>query len=297
MAPIGGALYDGNSKLWAGPLGVVKLGFRGYDLGKTSAETTLKPEQNIKDIHYQQDGTVASDHVRTGIDYILTATFSEIKTGLIVEMQKGITSVKGVNDSGKIGRSLYQSMRDTEAGVLKTVAVDENGVPSALDEDTEMFYTAIPIVNDNLVQWEADTQRNMQIQFRIKFNLTEEAFGYWGDPTAEGLTAAVWPDVLKPFVLSAEAISATEIEVTFNEDIALQGGTPVDGVVADVDGAMKLGVSVGVATSVLTCTFAAASFASGDVIAITLSDIVVEDTDGTPNTFDGGTFAVTNSVP
>ena len=71
MAKIGGTLFTGNSKLWEGPLGVIQMGFKGYDLGKTGADTTLTPDQDIKDIMYQQDGTKAADHVRTGQEMLL----------------------------------------------------------------------------------------------------------------------------------------------------------------------------------------------------------------------------------
>ena len=50
-----GALFEGNSKLFDLPLGVVKIGFDGYDLGKTTADAEFTPDQDIKDILFQQE--------------------------------------------------------------------------------------------------------------------------------------------------------------------------------------------------------------------------------------------------
>ena len=71
------------SKLFDGPLGVVQVGFAGYNLGKTSQDTKLKPDIDIKDINYQQLGTKPADHVITGADWVLDAVFAEIKTELL----------------------------------------------------------------------------------------------------------------------------------------------------------------------------------------------------------------------
>ena len=107
---IGGELLTGNSKLTAEPLGVVQMAYKGYDLGKTTAETTLSPDSDIKDIMYQQEGTKAADHVKTGEDWILKAVFGEIKTSLLVLMIYGLESenLSPSNDYGDINRQLYQ---------------------------------------------------------------------------------------------------------------------------------------------------------------------------------------------
>ena len=49
---LGGAMFAGNSKLFEGPLGVIKVAFDGYDLGKTTEDAALVPDQDIKDITF-----------------------------------------------------------------------------------------------------------------------------------------------------------------------------------------------------------------------------------------------------
>jgi len=291
---VGGALATGNSKLFEGPLGVVQVGYKGYNLGKTTADTNLTPDQDIKDIIFQQDGTKPSDNVRTGIEFLMTVTFGEINTGLLVAMMR------------TIGRSIYQSMRDTEAGVLKVASVDANGVASDSDDDILFFYEAIPIVEGDLINWGADTQRNFPVNFKIKYHVfsTGEsstkvgAFGYWGDPTVEDVPPVVWPDVEAPVLLSAEATDATTIEATFDENIALQGGSfPAGSVVANIDGVLVLATSASVSLKVMTLTFPASTFTSGDIITLTITSACVEDTESTANMYDGvSDFTVTNSL-
>lgn len=304
----GGALYQGNSKLFTGPLGVVKIGFRGYDLGKTTADTNIQPDQDIKDIIYQQDGTKAADHVRTGIDYILNVTFGEIKTGLLVEMQKGITTQNSStsSDSGTISRSVYQSMRDGEAGALRIVSVDEFGIPSTSLEDIMAFYEAIAIIPGDLVNWGADTQRNLAMQFRLKFHIyptagvysVDGAFGYWGDPTTENVLPVTWPDLEAPALVSATATSATNIDVVFDENIAFQSAYATTHYVAKVDGVFVDSTAGSISTTTLSLTFPAATFASGDVIELSISELALEDTAATANVYGGvDGQAVTNSVP
>jgi hypothetical protein len=285
---IGGAVFAGNSKLFEGPLGVVRVGFKGYDLGKTTADANLTPDQDVKDIMYQQDGTKAADHVRTGIDYVLAVTFGEIKTGLLKLLMAGISSLNAspAEDSGTIDRSIYQSMRDNEGGALKVAAVDENGEAFDDLEHILNFYEAIPIVNAELVNWGADTQRNFPVEFRIKwhkFGTGESvtkvgAFGYWGDPTIEDVPALVWPDVDGPQIVTAIAVSATSLEVTFNENIAFQSAFAADDYMCDIDGAYKPPTAGVIATVKLTLTFAAATFTVGDVIRFFMTATTLKDT-------------------
>lgn len=309
MAKVGGALFQGNSDLWAGPLGVVQIGFEGYDLGKTTADANLTPDQDVKDIMYQQEGTKAADHVRTGLDYILNVTFGEIKTGLLVRLMAGISTqnTSVLDDDGTISRQIYQSMLSTEAGPLRVVAVDADGVPSEDDPDILQFYEAIPIITGELVNWGADTQRNLPVQFRIKWHrfATGEsatkngAYGYWGDPTSEDVPAVTWPDVAAPVLTAAEADTATNMDLTFDEDVAFQGGAFVSGsVIAYVNGIAVLGTAGSIASNVASITFPAATFASGDTIEVYITDQGFEDTDATANEYGGvDGFSVTNSVP
>lgn len=309
----GGNISFGNSKLLDGPLGVVKIGFNGYDLGKTTADTNLSPDQDIKDIIYQQDGTKAADHVRTGIDVILSCTLGEISTPLLAQLMAGITSqnVDANSDSLTFDRSLYQSMRDQEAKVLKIASVNSNGVASELDEDTFLFYEAIPIISGELVNWGADTQRNLPCEFRIKWHLfstgesstKDGAFGYLGDPTTEDVPVAVWPDVEAPEVLTAVADSATNLTVTFDEVVAFVGGSFTAGSVAvTIDGAFVLATAGAIQAPAnddkIDFTFPAATFAAGQVLKLYISDGVIEDQETVANEFEGiSGFIVTNSAP
>lgn len=307
MSNIGGALLAGNSKLFEGPLGVVQLGFKGFDLGKTTADTNLTPDQDIKDILFQQDGTKPSDHVRTGQDMILACTFGKISTGLLKLLMAGVSSENesSSDDSGTIGRSIYQSMRDNEAGVLKINAVDENGEPSASLQDIINCYEAIPIVTGELINWGADTQRNFAMEFRIKFHVFAEgestakygAFGYWGDPTNEDVPAIVWPDVEAPVIVTAIATSATELAVTFDENIAFQTSFDVAHYMAKVEGEYVPPVSAIIASALITLTFGASTFTAGDVIELSISAIALEDTETAANAYPGvDAQPVTNSV-
>lgn len=311
---LGGALYEGNSKLFTGPLGVVSVGFKGYDLGKTTADSNLTPEQDIKDIMYQQDGSKAADHVRTGIDYLLNVTFGEIKTGLIDLLMSGISTqnTSAASDSGHIDRVMYESMRDVEKGGMKVAAVDVNGVPSTSLQDIMNFYEVIPIVNGELVNWGADTQRNLPVQFRIKWHeftvaelaaLTRSsggAFGYWGDPTTEDVTdiAAYYPDVEAPILLTVDADATTNLVVTFNENIAAQTAFEVGMYACKVDGVLVLPTAeASLAGAVLNLTFPAATFSAAAEIYFYCSELAIEDTEATANTYGGiSDFLCTDSI-
>ena len=293
----GGALFEGNSKLFDGPLGVVEVGFEGWDLGKTTADTTLVPDQDVKDIIFQQDGTKPSDHVRTGLEYLLNCTFGEIKTGLLTRLMAGISTANtsSADDTGTINRSIYQSMLDNEAGGLKVFAVDEDGVALTDLEHILAFYEVIPIVNGDLINWGADTQRNFPVQFRIKWHLFSAgesstkngAFGYWGDPTTEDVPAIVYPDLEAPIIVSSIATAATDLEITFDENIAYQTADDITHYIAKVDGVYFVPDSGSIASAVLTLVFAAATFGSGDVIEISISELALEDTETAANAYAG----------
>lgn len=307
MAKIGGALFEGNSKLWAGPLGVVQIGFNGYDLGKTTADTNLTPDQDIKDILYQQEGTKAADHVRTGQDYLLAATFGEIKTGLLVELMAGISSqnTDPNDDDGVVNRSIFQSMREQEGDGLRVIAVDADGVPSENDQDILQFYEAIPLIEGELVNWGADTQRNLPVNFRIKWHRFDTgesttyngAFGYWGDPTAEDVPAIEWQDVAAPELLSATITLATEMELVFDENIAFQTSFDAVHYICKLDGDFLAPTAGAISTTTLTLTFPAASFSGGNVAEIYVTENALEDTETVPNLYPGvDGFNVVNTL-
>lgn len=310
MSSAGGELFKGSSALLKEPLGVVQVGFNGFDMGKTTADSMLTPDQDIKDILYQQDGTKAADSVRTGLEYILKVTFGEINTGLLLQLMSGLSSENHdpAEDSMTFGRCLYRSMRDDEAKVLRVVAVDCDGIPSALDADILNWYEAIPIVNADLIVWGADTQRNIPVEFKIKYHIFADgesttktgAFGYFGDPAVEDVPAIVWPNVDAPYILSAVVDLATQITITMSEAVTLVAAVAlVDRFVASVNSAFAIPTTAIIEANpnddTITLTFGAATFATLDVVTLSMTASSVEDADSNHNAAVSG-LAVTNTL-
>ena len=302
-----GTVFVGASDLFEGPLGVVKIGFKGFDLGKTTSDAILSVEQDVKDIIYQQDGTKPADHVRTGIDLMLAVTFGEISTGLLALLQAGITTQNATptEDSGTMDRNIYQSMRDNEAGVLRVTAVDENGAAQTDLEHLLNFYEAIAIVDGELINWGNDTQRNLPVTFRIKWHAMTAlesttksgAFGYWGDPTIEDVPPVVWADVAAPVIVSAIASAAVTLDVVFDENIAFQTVFQAESWIAKVNGLYVAPTAGVITTTAIALTFAAATFTAGDVIELSIGSVELEDMETTPNAYAGvDGYSVTNSV-
>lgn len=173
---------------WEGVLGVVRITFNGVSLGKTTADTEITIDQDIKDIIFQQDGTKYSDKVRTGVAHQVTCVFGEIDTALLEQLHKGWEKSTAEN-SMKLGRSLYQSWKTAEAKVLKLTRVDSEGNASTDPRHQIVFYKAAPEITGP-VMWGADTQRNVPVTFHIFFDDTESAFGYSGFASSVGLTPA-----------------------------------------------------------------------------------------------------------
>ena len=309
---LGGALFEGNTKLFAGPLGVVRIGFKGYDLGKTTADSNLTPDQDIKDVMYQQDGSKPADHVRTGMEYLLNVTFGEIKTGLLALLMAGLSGGEDSADDDMVfDRSIFQSMLDNEAGVLKIAACDENGIALETTQNIIAFYHAIPIITGELINWGVDTQRNLPVQFRIKYHrftaaelaaLTRTeggAYGYLGDPAdpAVDCTAVVWPDVLAPAIVTAEATAAVTMVVTFDENLEFQTAEVLGHYTAWVNDIAILCTAAAdpTGTAILTLTFPALTFEADDIITISISPAALEDASG--NDYEGCTkFPVTEDL-
>jgi hypothetical protein len=200
------ALTASNSYLLRGPLGNVLVNFDGDDLGKTTEDTALTKIEDVKDILYSQDGTQPADHVSTGMLLQLTATFGEVRTTLLEKVLYSYSTQAtnpDVQDSGTFGRYLYTSLRDNKAKKLIVTATDENGAKRTNDDDILNFYEAVPIINENLINWGADTQRNLPVEFKIYYNSfgasqvsggPTGAFGYYGSATTELVPAiAVYP--------------------------------------------------------------------------------------------------------
>ena len=311
MSELGAILIPGNSGLLVGPLGNVLMGYNGYMLGLTTEDTSLANQEDVKDILYSQEGTQPSDHVTTGKLLVVNGAFAEISTALLKLIVPGFNSLStpGVgDDSATIGRFIYTSHRQNRAKALRLYATNSGGNALLDDESVLNCYEAIFLITDTILNWGADTQRNVAFQCIIyyhKFGVDQVlggpsgAFGYYGDPSQEKVPATTWPDVAAPLLLTAEATAATSLDLTFDEAIATQVGATADMIVCKVNGefvnATVIGVPVG---AVSTLTFPAASFANGDVIEISISALAFQDLEVTPNLFigvDGQT--VINSVP
>lgn len=166
------------ANFWEGVLGVVNVEFNGVDLGKTTADTEIQPDQDIKDIIFQQDGTKPADKVRTGIMFMVNCTFGEISTALIEKVMTGcVASSNG--KSLKIGRALYQSMKTNESHQLVLKRVDSDGDSSTDPLYRVKFYKASAQITGNF-QFGADTQRNLAVTFNVFWDETNDAFGYSG---------------------------------------------------------------------------------------------------------------------
>jgi hypothetical protein len=200
------ALVASNSYLLRGPLGNVLINFDGDDLGKTTEDTALTKIEDVKDIIYSQDGTQPADHVSTGMLMQLNATFGEIRTTLLAKILYSFSTQAAdpsTDDSGTFGRYIYLSLRDNKAKKLIITATDSDGAKRTVDDDILNFYESVPIIDENLINWGADTQRNLPARFVIYYNSfgasqisggPAGAFGYYGSATTELVPAiAVYP--------------------------------------------------------------------------------------------------------
>jgi hypothetical protein len=293
MPGFGKALVSFGSGLTAGPLGVIQLGFEGYDLGKTVAAATLKPDLDVKGINYQQEGTKDADHVITGADWMLTGSFGEINTELLKIIAPYLIASSGSvgSDSGYFKADMYESLMDTASGVVKAAIVKDK-VPSLEVEDTMFFYRALFLINADLINWGADVQRNLPFEIKIKAKIMTAqesstvsfAYGYWGDPSAEDLPAAAWPDLEAPYPVSSAVTLATELTLTLNENATeISGVTSTEQVVVRVNNKYVVPTVVGYATNVITLTLPAASITSGDTVTTSINAGTFEDGDSNAN--------------
>jgi hypothetical protein len=170
---------------WEGPLGVVNIVYDNVDLGKTTADTELNPTFDVKDIIYQQDGTQYFDKIPTGASWILACTYGEIDTELMEKILDEVTVSAGGN-SVSIGKSLYFSWRDN-AKQLEVIRVESDGVSSTDPLFKMIAPKAYPEVASGFI-YGADTQRNIQVNFHIFYDDTEEVFFYNGYASSLGIT-------------------------------------------------------------------------------------------------------------
>ena len=174
--PIGNNILEG-------PLGVCRIILDGVDLGKTMGDTELIPEEDNKDIMYDQNGTKPQDKIPTGMSYTLNCTFAEIDKALVEKVLRGTT---GSGRSTKFGLDIYGSRKENSK-TLKIVRVDSEGVAST-DEYMEInCYKASPEVTSGFV-YGADVQRTLGVSFYIFYDEDEKAFFYFGDASSVGLT-------------------------------------------------------------------------------------------------------------
>jgi hypothetical protein len=174
------------ANFWEGSLGVIRIEFDGVDLGKTVEEANIEYIEDIKDIHFAQDGTQPADKYRTGAAYQVTARFGQITIPRIVKLIKG-TEASGAGNSLKLGRELYLSMLEDESKVLIVRRVDSEGVVSTDPDFILNFYNAVPLITGGSFIYGPDTQRDIEVTFYVFFNDTNLAFGYTGYASSLGL--------------------------------------------------------------------------------------------------------------
>lgn len=175
--PIGNNIIEG-------VLGVVDLDFDGEYMGRTTADTEVVPEEDNKDIMFQQGGTKPDDKIPTGINYLINSTFGEITNARLEKLQRGIT-LSGSGQSAKLGREIYISRKEN-AKQLVVTRVDSEGDKSTDPYHKMTFWKASPEVTAG-IPWGADTQRGVQVTFYIFFDDTNEGFGYYGYASSLGL--------------------------------------------------------------------------------------------------------------
>ena len=167
----GKKIISNGTGLLLGPLGQCNIGFNGWDLGKTTEETILTKEEDRMDVMFQQIGTKPADHVSTGTNYLLNATFGEISTQLLKQLLYSFDSQASEDgtgdDSGTFGVKQFCSLRDDEAHALRVAPLDCDGAELTDLEDLLNFYEVLPLVEENIINWSVDTQRNLPVTFYI----------------------------------------------------------------------------------------------------------------------------------
>lgn len=176
-APIGNNIMEG-------ALGVVDIDFNNVYMGRTTADTEIVPEEDNKDINYQQDGTKPADKIPTGLNYLINCTFGEITNARLALLQRGIT-LSGGGQSAKLGREQYISRRDNAKELVLT-RVDSEGVKSVDPYHKMTLWNASPEVTGGIA-WGADTQRSVPVTFYIFYDSTNEGYGYYGYASSLGL--------------------------------------------------------------------------------------------------------------
>jgi hypothetical protein len=278
MAKMGIPL-NGNSPLFDFPLAQCLVYFNGFLLGKTTSDTILKVDRDIKDILFSQDGTKAADWVCTGELYSMDLTFGETKDELLAVLDKSAV----IDNDGNLflNRDLYESYRDNRAGELKLIKVDGDGSPISGDTYVFNFYEAIPVVNGEILQFGADTQKNFQVTFNFgykEFAAGESAtrsggYGYIGDPTVLDVPALEWPPVPQSMTITGVGATAASLAIVFDRDIEFPTGSYVSGGIEVIVNNGTPNV-IAANTTILTTTVTVDLGTVGEAIAISPGDTV-----------------------
>lgn len=314
MANIGTTLpeFGVPSALMDGPLKNCLIGWAGYMLGKTTEDTQLMYDDDVKEITYSQDGTKPADHVITGSVMKLTATFAEIKTSMLSLMKFGVTRQSGGGEAANLafGRYTYTSLRQNKANVLRVYATDSSGTASTDDIDVANFYKAVPVIQENLINWGADTQTNFPVEFHIYYEKFDGvsysqvsggpagSFGYFGAPADAKLPAASWPTVTAmPVLTSAEVTDSDTVTLTFGASVTEQTSAVAASVVLYINGVAAVGVALAdTPGATQAIEFTGSTITSGDTVQISIRENVFEDT-STAAQFNGAVnFPVTNGL-
>lgn len=266
----------GNSPLFEYPLGQCLLYFSGFLLGKTTDDTILKLDRDIKDIMFSQTGTKAVDWVCTGELYSVEATMGETTEELISILDKSWV-VDNVGNAF-LKKDLYESYLANRAAELKIVKVDGNGTPISGDTYTFNFYQAVPIVNGDIMQFGADSQKGLKLLINItsrEFTAGESStysggYGYIGDPTVLDVPAIEWPPI--PQTATVTGLAGTDLDIVFDRDIEFPTGSYVASLIeVIVNGSINV---IAANTIIATTTLTIDISATGENISINPGDTV-----------------------
>lgn len=271
-----GTPLQSNIPLFEYPLGQCLVYFNGFLLGKTTSDTILKVDRDIKEILYSQDGTKPQDWVCTGEIYSMDLTLGQTTDELISILDKSWVIDRDGN--GLLDRDLYESYKDNRAGQLKMIKVDGNGQPISGDTYVFNFYEAIPIINGEIMQFGADTQKNFQLTINFGYKVFEPGesstrfggYGYIGDATVLDVPALEWPPI--PQTSTVTGAAGTDLDIVFDRDIEFPTGSYVaNGIEIIVNGTVN---QVAANTTISTDTLSVDISATGENITINPGDEV-----------------------
>jgi hypothetical protein len=313
-------LLVAKSNIFKNPISTVWVKYNGYLLGCTLGGVTDTPDVDIQEIMCDQKGTKPQDWVYSGLLHVIATVFSEVNEELLSILVPGIENIIGQPDAEMLLASrLYESLRAQKGAPLQLIR-SVNNEPSTDPDDIFTFYEVVPVITGELLKFTPDAQQTFPVSFNVvdkkladvgNGSITEvvingstytNAFGYLGTAAnvgVAGVPAADIPNRLGPQFNSAEADTATNLSITFNESVDSLAASPEGLVIATVNGAFVAPTAVainGVDDKILDCTFPAATFASGQVLTVSAQAGLGLDADTNPS----AVFKdkpVTNSAP